>query len=105
MRCKLKRGDLVQVIAGNEKGKRGRVLRVLPGGRRVVVQGVNLRHKHIRRSREHPQGGRIQKEAPVAISNVLIVDAQLDRPVRIGYRTEGDRKVRISRRSGHPFGA
>ena len=104
MGCKLKRGDVVQVVAGVDRGKRGRVLRVDPEKRQIVVQGVNLRYKHIRRSREHPQGGRIQKEIPVSISNVMLVDAKLDRPTRIGYRVVDGKKVRASRRSGESIG-
>ncbi|MBN1420724.1 MAG: 50S ribosomal protein L24 [Planctomycetes bacterium] len=107
MRCKLRRGDTVQVVAGNEKDKRGRVLRVLREEGKILVQGVNLRYKHIRRSREHPQGGRVQKEAPIAISNVMLVDPKLDRPTRVGVRLDPAKNVRmrVSRRSGDPIGA
>jgi len=106
MRCRLRRGDTVEVVAGNERNKRGRILRVLRDEGKVLVQGVNLRYKHIRRTKQQPQGGRIQKEAPIAISNVMLVDAKLDRPTRVGVRFDPAKnvRVRVSRRSGDPIG-
>ena len=101
---RLRRGDLVQVIRGAESPKRGKVLRVMEEDNRVVVQGVNLVYKHMRRSQKYPQGGRIQKEAPIAISNVMLVDPELDRPVRVraGTNSEG-KKVRVSVKTGKPI--
>jgi large subunit ribosomal protein L24 len=71
----VRRGDTVEVTAGSSRGARGRILRTIPSEGRVVVEGVNLVWKHVKRSREHPQGGRIQVEAPVAASNVMLVCA------------------------------
>ncbi len=100
---RLKRGDVVQVIAGTEKGKRGQVLRIDHNMRKVIVQGVKLVHKHIRRSQKYPQGGRIEKEAPIHISNVMLVDPDLDRPVRMKTGKDKDgRRIRVSARSGKP---
>ncbi|MFN0059410.1 MAG: 50S ribosomal protein L24 [Planctomycetota bacterium] len=100
---RLKKDDTVQLISGAEKGKRGKVLRVEVEAQRVVVQGVNLRYRHIRRSQKYPQGGRIQIENPIHISNVLLVDSGSDRPVRIrAGRDKDGRKVRLSTRSGKP---
>ncbi len=75
MRPKLhvRRGDTVEVVTGNARGQRGRVLRSIPEKGRVVVEGVNLVWKHMRRSREHPRGGRIQIEAPMHASNVMLL--------------------------------
>lgn len=67
------KNDIVELIAGDERGKTGKVIAVLPKKNRVVVQGINYIFKHVRPSQKNPQGGRIQKEAPIAISNVLVV--------------------------------
>ncbi|MGQ9592277.1 MAG: 50S ribosomal protein L24 [Planctomycetota bacterium] len=98
----LKRDDLVVVISGVHRGKQGRVLRVLREKDQVVVQGINLRYKHLRRTQKHPQGGRIQKEMPIPASKVLLVDPKTNRPTRVGFRLEGGRKVRYSKKSGEP---
>ena len=98
----LKRDDLVVVIAGVHKGQQGRVMRVLQDEDQVIVQGVNLRFKHLRRSQKHPQGGRVRREAPLHVSKVQLVDPKTNQPTRVGFRTEGGRKVRYSKRSGEP---
>ncbi len=69
----VRKNDTVQVVAGDENGKTGKILNVLPKKRRVIVEGINYVQKHIRRSEKTPQGGRIQKEAPIAWSNVLVI--------------------------------
>ena len=69
---KIKRGDTVTVIAGDDKGKSGKVLQVIPETERVLVEGVNFVKKHMRQSEDHPQGGIVEKEAPIAISNVKV---------------------------------
>ncbi len=74
MACHIRRDDIVEVIAGDHKGERGKVLKVLPKRRLVVVQGINMVYRHVRPSRRNPQGGRLQKEAPIHMSNVLPVD-------------------------------
>ena len=98
---KIKKNDLVEVIAGDDKGKRGRVVRVLHDKAKIVVQGLNLHYRHVRRSQKNPQGGRIRRETPMAISNVLLVDASSDRPTRYRVRMEGDKKIRCAAKSGH----
>ena len=98
----LKRDDLVQLISGEDKGKRGKVIRVDREGSRVTVQGINLVYKHLRRTQKHPQGGRIQLEAPVHISTVMLVDPKTDRPVRVKMGERGGRRVRVSVASGNP---
>jgi large subunit ribosomal protein L24 len=96
---KVRKGDRVAVITGREKGKTGEVLRVLRKDERVVVQGVNMVKRHQRPGPGNP-GGIIEKEAPLHVSNVALIDPKSDRPTRIGYRTEaGGRKVRYARRS------
>ena len=97
---RIKRNDLVEVVVGDDKGKRGRVVRVFPTEGQVLAEGLNLQFKHVRRSQKNPQGGRIQREAPIHISNVMLIDPASDRPSRFGVRQEGDKKIRFARRSG-----
>jgi large subunit ribosomal protein L24 len=101
----VKKGDRVVVIAGDDKGKVGEVLRVHPAEGKVLVQGVNRVYRHLRPSRQHPQGGRIQKEMPVSLSNVLPVDPKTNQPTRVAFRLEKDgSKVRIAKKSNRPLG-
>jgi large subunit ribosomal protein L24 len=79
---------MVEVISGDHKGARGKVLRVMPDRQRVLIEGVNMVYRHVRRSRQNPQGGRIQKEAPIHISNVLPIDPKTDRGVRVRFETK-----------------
>ena len=97
---RVRKGDMVAVISGDDRGKRGRVLRVLPDKNRVIVEGVNMVYKHLRRSQQNPQGGRVRREAAIHASNVMPIDPEENRPVRVGVRVEGGRRVRVARRSG-----
>jgi large subunit ribosomal protein L24 len=100
---KIKKGDRVVVITGRDKGKRGEVLQVLRQRDRVLVQGVNLVRRHQRPSQVSP-GGILEKEAPLHISNVALIDPKSDKPTRVGYRFLDDgRKIRFARRSGEPI--
>ena len=101
--ARIRKGDLVVVRSGADAGKRGRVLRVLPGEDRAVVEGVNLLFKHLRRSQKNPQGGRVRREAPVHCSKLMPVDPTTDRPTRVAYRVEGGVKKRVARKSGAPL--
>jgi large subunit ribosomal protein L24 len=100
MARRIRRGDTVAVMSGDDRGKRGRVLRVIPETGRVVVEGVNLVYKHLRKSQQNPQGGRIRREAPIHASKVMPVDPETNRPTRVSSRREGDRLVRVGRRTG-----
>lgn len=102
---RIRKGDTVLIIAGADRGKTGRVLRVDPRGGRVVVEGVNLKWKHVRKSQDNPQGGRNQREHPIQASNVAFLDAATGKGVRLGIRVEGGRKVRVMRPSGKPVEA
>jgi len=84
----IKKGDTVQIIAGDNKGVNGRVIRVLPGKDRVLVEGVNLVYKHIRPSQKSPQGGRIRIEQPIHISNVLPVSPKTSKGTRVRFVTD-----------------
>ena len=86
----IRAGDVVQVVAGDDRGKRGKVLRVLRDKNKVVVQGVNLVYRHLKPSRRNPQGGRLSKEMPVDISNVALIDPSTNRPTRVGVRYADD---------------
>ncbi len=93
------------VIAGNDKGATGEVLRVDTRTGKVVVQGVRRVYRHLRPSRQHPQGGRIQKEMPIDLSNVLPVDPKTNLPTRVGVRVMDDgTKERYAKRSGASLG-
>ena len=97
---RLRKGDSVVVIAGVDKGKTGRVLSVNPKSGRVIVEGVNLKWKHVRKSQQQPQGGRTQREHPVHASNIAFRDPASGKGVRLGARLEGGKKVRVMRPSG-----
>lgn len=98
---KICRNDVIQVLSGRDKGKRGKVLRVFPKTEKVLVEGVNFRKKAMRKSQNNPQGGLIDIERPIHISNVNMVDSKKDKPTRVGFKEIKDRgKVRISKKSG-----
>jgi large subunit ribosomal protein L24 len=84
----IKKGDLVEVITGDNKGVTGKVMRVLPDKDRVLVEGVNMAHKHVRPSQRNPQGGRIRVERPIHISNVLPVNPKTSRGSRVRFVTD-----------------
>jgi len=96
---RIRTNDVVEVITGDEKGSRGKVLRVDLSGGKVVVEGVNKVWKHVHRSQKNPQGGRLSKEMPIAVSNVLLVCTACNRPARIGVRILADgSKARICKK-------
>ena len=97
---RLRKGDRVVILAGSDKGKTGRLLAVDPKHERVLVEGVNMKWKHVRKSQQNPQGGRTQREYPVHVSNVAFWDEQSGKGVRLGASLEGGRKRRVLRPSG-----
>lgn len=97
----IKKDDTVMVISGNEKGKKGRVLSVIPKKNRVIVEGVNIIKRHMRPSKKYAQGGIIEKEGPVHRSNVMLVCPKCERPTRIGNEIlENGKKVRKCKKCG-----
>ena len=90
MALHIKKGDMVEIIAGDHKGATGRVLRVIPEKNKVVVQGHNIAKKHVRPSRRNPQGGRINVEQPIHISNVLPVNPKSSRGTKVRYQISKD---------------
>ena len=99
MAAKIKKGDRVVVLTGKDKGKTGNVTRVWPKECRVLVEGVNIVQRHTRPTQLDPQGGIKNKEAPLHLSNVAIVDAN-GKPTRVGFRVDGDKKVRFAKSTG-----
>lgn len=107
MKTKLRKGDRVVVISGNDKGTVGEVIRVIPGESRVVVQGVNIRIKHQSQTQSRGKtipAGKIEFEAPIDISNVMLVDPKSNKPTRIRIKREDGKSVRYSVKSGNKLG-
>ena len=98
-KLKIKTGDNVIVIAGKDKSRTGIVLRVFPDTNKAIVEGVNVISKHEKPSASNPQGGIIQKEAPIHISNLAIVDPKSKEATRVGYRFVDGKKVRFAKKS------
>jgi large subunit ribosomal protein L24 len=100
IRMKVKKGDQVMVISGKDKGKRGRVIEVLTKKRKVLVEGLNILKHHLRQNRQRGvAGGIVEREAPIDVSNVMLVEG--GRPVRVGYQIlQDERKVRVSKKTG-----
>jgi large subunit ribosomal protein L24 len=101
-RVKIRKNDTVVVIAGKDKGVRGRVLRVMPQSDRILVEGVNMIKRHTKPNpQRNIQGGVVERESPVHVSNVQILDPDADGPTRVGAKVlEDGRRVRVARRSG-----
>jgi large subunit ribosomal protein L24 len=103
---KIRTNDEVVVITGRDRGKRGRVLRVLPDKGRVIVEGVNVVTRHLRRNPQNPQvGGRVQRPASIHVSNVQLWSAGDGKGVRVRMKGEGREKVRVSVKTGEPVKA
>ena len=90
MAARIRKDDIVQVISGDHKGARGKVLRIIPDKDKVVVEGVNVVTKHMRKSRKYPQGGRVQREAPIPACKVMPVDPKTGKGTRVRFRVERD---------------
>ncbi len=99
MAAKIRKGDTVVVLTGKDKGRTGEVLRVLPKDERVLVQGINVVQRHTRPSQTNPQGGIVNKEATLHVSNVALADAN-GKATRVGFRMDGDKKVRFAKSTG-----
>jgi large subunit ribosomal protein L24 len=98
---RVKKNDDVVVVSGKEKGTRGKVLAVFPKSEKVLVEGVNVRTKHIKPSQQNPQGGRVRKEFPIHASNVMLADPKTGAPTRVRVKAlEDGRRVRIAVKSG-----
>ncbi len=105
MRPKLhvKKGDTVQVLTGKDKGKTGKILKVIPKKMRVIVEGINFIKKHQRPTPSNPEGGIITKEAPIHVSNVLLFCPKCGKGVRTRKKIDGDKKIRVCVKCGNEF--
>lgn len=99
----VKKGDKVKVISGKDRDKEGVILQVFPKKNRVIVEGVNMVKKHARPSQDNPQGGILNIEAPIHVSNVMPIDPKTGEPTRVGYKIIDGKKVRIAKKSGEPL--
>jgi large subunit ribosomal protein L24 len=99
MAAKIKKGDRVILLAGKDKGRSGQVTKVMPKEGRVIVSGLNLVQRHTKPSQADPQGGIKTKEASIHVSNVAIADSK-GKPTRVGFRIDGDKKVRVAKTTG-----
>jgi large subunit ribosomal protein L24 len=106
---KVRKNDTVIVISGNSRGKTGKVLKMFPVKNRVIVEGVNIVKRHTKPSQRNPQGGIVQKEAPIHISNVMVIDPKSGKPTRVGGASVIDpatgrkKHVRVARVNGEMF--
>ena len=96
----IKKGDTVYVNAGNDKGKTGKVLSIDTAKDRAVVEGVNMVSKHTKPNSKNPQGGIVKQEAGIHISNLNLIDPSTQKPTRVGYKMDGDKKIRYAKKSG-----
>lgn len=99
MASKIKKGDKVVVLTGRSKGQTGEVLQVIPKEDRAIVQGVNMVKRH-QRPTQVSEGGIVEKEAPIHLSNVAMIDPKDDKPTRVGFKDVDGKKVRVAKRSG-----
>lgn len=106
---KIRKNDTVLVIAGNARGKKGKVLKVFPERQRIIVEGVNIIKRHSRPSQRNPQGGIVQREESIHISNVMLLDPKSSEPTRVGTKVVKDettgrkRRMRVAKASGEMF--
>lgn len=103
---KIHKNDTVMVMTGNSKGKTGKVLKVFPQENKVIIEGVNLRKRHTKPNQRNPQGGIIEKELPINVSNIMVLDPKSNKPTRVGKqiiiddKTGKKKRVRTSKSSG-----
>jgi large subunit ribosomal protein L24 len=98
---RIKKGDVVRVMAGNDRGKEGKVLKVFPESGRVIIEKINLIKRHQRRTQQNQQGGIVEKEAPIHVSNVMLICPNTKQPTRIGKEILKDgSRARVSKKSG-----
>lgn len=99
-KLRIKKGDTVYVNAGNDKGQTGKVLSVDPAKDRAIVEGINMVSKSTKPNSKQPQGGIIKQEAPIHISNLNLIDSKSGKPTRVGYKMDGEKKIRYAKKSG-----
>ncbi len=106
---KIHKNDTVMVIAGNARGKTGKVLKVYPDRERIIIEGVNIIKRHSRPSQKNPQGGIVQREGTIHVSNVMLLDPKTNEPTRVGSQVVKDettgkkRRMRVAKSTGEMF--
>ena len=106
---KIRKNDMVMVVAGNARGKTGKVLKVYPDRERIIIEGVNIIKRHTKASQKNPQGGIVQREATIHVSNVMLLDPKTNEPTRVGLKVIKDpssgktRRMRVAKASGETF--
>jgi large subunit ribosomal protein L24 len=95
---KMKKNDLVLLVKGKDRGKKGKVLQVFPNENKIVVEGVNKRYKHLKARRGKEKGERIEYNAPISLANAMLFCQKCNKPVRIGFKMEKEKKVRICKK-------
>ena len=98
---RIKKGDTVQVLSGNDKGKTGEILEVIPKSEKIIVKGVNVRKKHVKPKKQGEEGGILSVECAIPSSKVNVVCPKCNKPTRIGYEMEKDKKVRVCKKCGN----
>ena len=99
-KMRIKKGDLVVVISGGDKGRKGRVLRAMPKSKKIIVEKVNFIKKHSRPTQQNQKGGIIEREAPIHVSNVMLFNDKINEPTRAVFKKTGDTRVRICKKTG-----
>ena len=97
---KVKKGDTVKVLSGNDKGKTGEVLEVIPGSEKIIVKGINIKKKHMKPRRQGEEGGIIPSEYPIHSSKVNVVCPKCGKATRIGFEMDGENKIRVCKKCG-----
>ena len=103
--AKIRKNDQVKVITGKDRGKVGRVIRILEEKNRVIVEKVNIVKRHTRPTQKNPQGGVVEKELSIHRSNVMVLDPKSGKGSRVGFKIQGDKKIRIAKKSGEALEA
>lgn len=103
IKSKIRKGDTIYVTTGKEKSKTGKVLRVIEGGRRALIEKLNMIKKHSKPTQDNPKGGIIEREAPIAISNIMLFCTKCNKPVRVGIKIENSKKIRVCKKCEHRF--
>jgi large subunit ribosomal protein L24 len=99
-KIRLRKGDTVMVRSGKDKGRAGKIVAVHPSMNKVTVEGINVVKRHLKPNQTHPQGGIVEQTKPIWVSKVGIIEATSKKPSRIGYKLDGDKKIRIYKNSG-----
>jgi len=94
----IKQGDTVSIIAGDDRGRTGKVIKVFPKAEKVLIEGINLQKKHHRPRKEGEKGQIVEKPGPISVSNVKLICPKCNKPTKVGYRKTGDKKIRICKK-------